>query len=288
MKIGAHVSASGGIDKSIDRAQEIGAEAIQLFISPPQGWRRTNHTDEAISAFKKKISDYEIGPIFFHGIYLINLATEKKENLDKAIDSLIYNMNFAKEIGAQGVIFHVGSHKGAGIDAVIDQIVESLQKILSKSPDNGVWLCMENNAGHGNQIGSNFEELALILDKVADERLKICLDTCHLLASGYDITQQHTLDIVMDNFEKIIGLDKLVAVHANDAKAGLGSKLDRHENIGEGHIGMSGWKTIIAHDAFKKVPFFLEVPGFVDKKGPDLENVQRLQVIRDSLNISSD
>ena len=116
MKIGAHVSASGGIDKSIDRAQEIGAEAIQLFISPPQGWRRTNHTDEAISAFKKKISDYEIGPIFFHGIYLINLATEKKENLDKAIDSLIYNMNFAKEIGAQGVIFHgfidVGLERG--------------------------------------------------------------------------------------------------------------------------------------------------------------------------------
>ncbi len=285
MKIGAHVSSSGGIDKAIDRAEDIQAEAVQLFITPPQGWAKTNHSDESIGSFRSKAEVANIGPVFFHGIYLINLATDNKTNLEKSIDSLVYYMNFAKRLGAQGVIFHTGSHKGAGLDAVFDQIVDSFNKVLDKSPSEGVSLCIENNAGHGNQIGSNFDELGEIISAVGDDRLNVCLDTCHLLASGYDIRDKKSLDKVMLQFDEKIGIQRLVAVHANDAKSDLGSNLDRHENIGDGFIGMDGWETIVSHESFREVPFFLEVPGIKGRTGPDLENVLRLKTIRDRLDI---
>ena len=283
MKIGAHVSSSGSIDKAIDRAVAIQAEAIQLFITPPQGWAKTNHSDESISSFKSKAEIANMGPVFFHGIYLINLATDNETNLEKSIDSLIYYMNFAKNLGAQGVIFHTGSHKGAGLDTVFNQIIDSLNRILDKSPRDGVLLCIENNAGHGNQIGSTFDELGEIIGAVGDDRLRVCLDTCHLLASGYDIRNKKSLDNVMSLFDEKIGIKRLAAVHANDAKSDLGSNLDRHENIGDGFIGMDGWETIVSHESFREVPFFLEVPGIKGRTGPDLENVLRLKTIRDQL-----
>ena len=285
MKIGAHVSSSGSIDKAIDRAVAIQAEAIQLFITPPQGWAKTNHSDESISSFKSKAEIANMGPVFFHGIYLINLATDNETNLEKSIDSLIYYMNFAKNLGAQGVIFHTGSHKGAGLDAVFNQIIDSLNRILDKSPSDGVSLCIENNAGHGNQIGSTFDELGEIIGAVGDDRLRVCLDTCHLLASGYDIRNKKSLDNVMSLFDEKIGIKRLAAVHANDAKSDLGSNLDRHENIGDGFIGMDGWETIVSHESFREVPFFLEVPGIKGRTGPDLENVLRLKTIRDQVDM---
>jgi|TARA_B100001750_G_scaffold247563_1_gene273756 deoxyribonuclease-4 len=286
MKIGAHVSSSGGIDKSIGRAEDIQAEAIQLFITPPQGWAKTKHTEESIISFRSKRENSNIGPVFFHGIYLINLATDNAVNLDKSIDSLIYYMNFAEKLGAQGVIFHIGSHKGAGLEAVFPQIIDSFNKILDGSPSDGVSLCIENNAGHGNQIGSNFDELGEIIGAVGDDRLQVCLDTCHLLASGYDIREKDSLSKVMMQFDEKVGAERLVAVHANDAKSDLGSNLDRHENIGDGFIGLDGWEAIIGNKSFENVPFFLEVPGIKGRTGPDLENVLRLKKIRDSLGVS--
>lgn len=280
MRIGAHVSAAGGIDKAIDRAQAIGAEAIQIFPSPPQGWRITNHKQEAVDAFVRKADATGIFPVFFHGVYLINLATESEENRAKGIQSLTHYMNFAPQVGAKGVIFHIGSHKGPGLDAVMDRVVGSIEAVLQASPPEGVWLCLENNAGQGQQIGASFEELGRIVAAVGDDRLRICLDTCHTLASGYDITKSDTLSSVIDEFDASIGLERLVAVHANDSKSVLGGNLDRHENIGEGHIGLDGWKAILAHPAFQDIPFFLEVPGMDGKGGPDKENVDRLKAIR--------
>ena len=287
MRIGAHVSAAGGIDKAIDRAKDIGAEAIQLFASPPQGWRITAHKKEAVEAFRRKAEEADIAPAFFHGVYLINLATENEDNLAKGIDSLVHCMNFASEIGVKGVIFHVGSHKGVGLEAVIDRVIGAISTVLQRSPKEGVWLCLENNAGQGQQIGARFEDLGRILSMVGDDRLRVCLDTCHSLASGYDITTPDTLSHVMSEFDSAIGLDRLAAIHANDSKGELGGNLDRHENIGDGHIGMDGWRTILAHPPFRDIPFFLEVPGMDGKSGPDKENVSRLKALRDEVGVSA-
>ena len=194
---------------------------------------------------------------------------------------LVSNMSAAGEIGAEGVIFHGGSHKGKGFDAVLNQAANCLTQVLEKSPDN-VWLCLENSAGMGAHIGSSFREIGRILRVVDHPNLKVCLDTEHCFAAGYNLAVPEELDKVIAEFDSEIGLDKLVAVHANDAKVELGSGVDRHENIGEGYIGISGFESILGNTAFKNVPFFLEVPGF-DGNGPDKENLDRLKTIRSSI-----
>src|SRR3989344_35285 len=309
-KVGAHVSAAGSIDLSFERAQAIGADCTQIFISPPQRWLETNHSQEVIDRYKSRQVETNIGPNFIHGTYLINLGTENQENLKKAIGWLTYALNRAGELGITGVIFHTGSHKGVGFDEVLPQIVKSIKQILKQTTvipskegiqktdsgseeaklatlrsmdsrlhgndDNNPFLILENAAGAGNVIGDKFEELAVILKEVGDPRLKICLDTCHTFVSGYDIKSKAGLDKTLEEFDKLIGLDKLVAIHANDAKFDIGSNRDRHANIGEGFIGKDGFKNLVNHPKLKDIPFILEVPGFADT-GPDKENVNILK-----------
>lgn len=277
MKLGAHVSASGGLSKSIDRALNIGAEAIQIFASSPRAWRFNYPKPEEVDLFKNKSEQSGIGPCYIHGSYLVNIGGSG-DQLQKSIDCLVSNMTVAGEIGAEGVIFHGGSHKGKGFDAVLDQAASCLTQVLEKSPDN-VWLCLENSAGMGAHIGSSFQEIGRILNAVNHPNLKVCLDTEHCFAAGYNLAVPEELDKVMTEFDSEVGLGKLVAVHANDAKVEFGSGVDRHENIGEGFIGLSGFESIIGNEAFKDVPFFLEVPGF-DGNGPDKKNLDRLKTIR--------
>ena len=280
MKLGAHVSASGGVSKSIDRALDIGAEAIQIFASSPRAWKFNHPKPEEVERFRKKSEESGIGPCYIHGSYLVNIGGSE-DQLQKSIDCLVNNMSAAGEIGAEGVIFHGGSHKGKGFDAVLNQAANCLTQVLEKSPDN-VWLCLENSAGMGAHIGSSFREIGRILRVVDHPNLKVCLDTEHCFAAGYNLAVPEELDKVIAEFDSEIGLDKLVAVHANDAKVELGSGVDRHENIGEGYIGISGFESILGNTAFKDVPFFLEVPGF-DGNGPDKENLDRLKTIRSSI-----
>ena len=280
MKLGAHVSASGGVSKSIDRALDIGAEAIQIFASSPRAWKFNHRKPEEVERFRKKSEESGIGPCYIHGSYLVNIGGSE-DQLQKSIDCLVNNMSAAGEIGAEGVIFHGGSHKGKGFDAVLNQAANCLTQVLEKSPDN-VWLCLENTAGMGSHIGSSFREIGRILRVVDHPNLKVCLDTEHCFAAGYNLAAPEELDKVIAEFDSEIGLDKLVAVHANDAKVELGSGVDRHENIGEGYIGISGFESILGNTAFKNVPFFLEVPGF-DGNGPDKENLDRLKTIRSSI-----
>ena len=280
MKLGAHVSASGGVSKSIDRALDIGAEAIQIFASSPRAWKFNHPKPEEVERFRKKSEESGIGPCYIHGSYLVNIGGSE-DQLQKSIDCLVNNMSAAGEIGAEGVIFHGGSHKGKGFDAVLNQAANCLTQVLEKSPDN-VWLCLENSAGMGSHIGSSFREIGRILRVVDHPNLKVCLDTEHCFAAGYNLAVPEELDKVIAEFDSEIGLDKLVAVHANDAKVKLGSGVDRHENIGEGYIGISGFESILGNTAFKNVPFFLEVPGF-DGNGPDKENLDRLKTIRSSI-----
>ena len=284
MKLGAHVSTSGGLQKAIERATNIGAEAIQIFASSPRAWRLRQPDDETAEEFRR-LSELENGsPCYIHGSYLVNIGGSS-DQIEKSIDSLVNNMQAAAKIGAEGVIFHGGSHKGKGFDNVFDQAVDTLQKVLELSPDN-VWLCLENSAGMGAHIGSSFQEMGALISGVNHPNLKVCLDTEHLFAAGYNIASPRELKEVMKEFDAEIGLDKLVAVHANDSKVELGAGVDRHENIGDGHIGTDGFKCIMAEPSFKNVPFFLEVPGF-DGEGPDKKNLDLLKEIRKTLECKS-
>ena len=283
MKIGAHVSTAGGLSNAFDRASNIGAEAIQIFASSPRAWKFNQPKEEEVNLFKEKMEQTGIWPCYIHGSYLVNIGGDPSQ-IEKSIESLTNNMSVAGKIGAEGVIFHGGSHKGKGFHNIVKQASECLKRVLDNSPEN-VWLCLENSAGMGSHIGSSFEEMGELIHLVQNDNLKVCLDTEHMFAAGYDLTNSDEVPRIMERFDEEIGLSKLVAVHANDSKVELGSGVDRHENIGDGFIGIDGFKSLMNDPSFEKVPFFLEVPGF-DSKGPDEININLLKSIRTDLGIN--
>ncbi|MQG73915.1 MAG: deoxyribonuclease IV [SAR202 cluster bacterium] len=279
MRIGAHVSASGGIDKAIDRAVEIGAECVQIFPSAPQTWTFRAPPEESVLSFLEKTKEFDVGPNFLHGIYLVNLGSPQPENLNKSRAALVNYLNVASMIGAQGVIFHSGSHKGVGFKSVLSQTVERMTEVLDASPSD-TQLIIENCAGMGNQIGASFSEIGQIMKGLASPRVKVCLDTQHSFAAGYDVRSREGLERTLEEFDAEVGLEHLVAVHANDSKIPFAGGVDRHENIGFGSIGIEGFQCIMEHPALAEIPFLLEVPG-IERKGPDRENVDVLKRIRD-------
>ena len=282
MRLGAHVSTAGGLQSAVDRAEAIGAETLQMFASSPRAWAFRPVPEEQVLAFRERSEATGISPAFLHASYLVNVGGTP-DLVRKSIDSLSDHMNVAGQIGAAGVIFHGGSHKGVGFDAILGQAVSALQEVLSRSPAD-VWLIVENSAGMGSHVGSSFDEIGRLIDGIGSPRVMVCLDTQHSFAAGYNLADPEGVDAAMDEFDREIGLSKLVAVHANDTKVELDSGVDRHENIGEGHIGLSGFEVIMGHPTFRDVPFLLEVPG-EDKKGPDKQNLDRLKAIRDRLGI---
>ena len=278
MKIGAHVSTAGGISKAVGRGVEIGCETIQIFGSSPQGWAFKPTSGDEVEAFRQSVAEAGMGPVFLHAIYLINLGTPKEDILEKGVQSLINYMGLASDIGATGVIVHPGSHGGAGYEAVFPQTVSSIQRVLEHSPE-GPYLMLENMAGMGQHIGAKFEDLGQILKAVDSPRLRICLDTQHCFAAGYDMTTRQGIEAMIAELDRDVGVANLMAVHANDSKRPCGSGVDRHDNIGEGFIGEDGFAAIMENPAFQDVPFLLEVPGF-EGKGPDRQNIDVLKVIR--------
>ena len=282
MRLGAHVGTSGGVDTAIDRATEMGAETIQLFASTPRAWAFRSPPDEKVAAFREKAAAAGVSPTFLHGSYLVNVGGAP-DIVEKSIDSLTDHLNVAGRLGAAGVIFHGGSHKGVGFDGVLGQAAAALKQVLANSPPD-VWLIIENSAGMGAHIGASFREIGTLMEAIDDARVMVCLDTQHMMAAGYDIGSGDGIETALQEFEEQIGLSRLVAVHANDSKVELGAGVDRHENIGEGHLGVRGFETIMGHPAFREVPFILEVPG-PDKKGPDKDNLDRLKSIRSRLDI---
>jgi deoxyribonuclease-4 len=281
MRIGAHVRSGGGVFNAIDNALAMGCETIQIFSGSPQAWRRKNYTATEVEKYKERASETGIAPAFIHGLYLVNLASQNPDFLAKSYEALTAEMQAAHLIGAKGVIFHLGSHKGSGYEGCFQQVVDYVRKVVDATPDD-TWLILENNAGMGGGIGSNFAELGRILRESGSDRVRVCMDTQHAFASGYDVKTRPGLDKAMDEFDREVGLDRLVAVHANDSKSPLGGGLDRHENIGDGQIGREGFANILSHPAFADVPFLLEVPGY-DDKGPDKANVDTLKAIRDEV-----
>ncbi len=279
MRIGAHVSGSGGLDKAIDRALDIGAECIQLFPSAPQGWGFKVPDELVVAEFKRKAFENDIGPNVFHAIYLVSLGADDPNLVQRGKASLTKYMNVAGDLGVRGVIFHLNSHKGRGFEGVFGQVVDGIREVLAQSPSD-VELVLENSAGMGNHIGSKFAEIGAFVRELADPRVQVCLDTQHSFAAGYDLRTKESVEAVMDEFDREIGLERLVAVHCNDSKPELGGALDRHENIGEGHLGLGAFESVLAHPAFADVPFYLEVPGY-EGKGPDAQNVSALKSVRE-------
>lgn len=275
MQLGAHVSTSGGIHTAIDRTEAMDGDCVQIFTQSPRAWRPTNHDPANFERFKERRAEAGIGAVVCHALYLINLASPDEEIYEKSVAALENTVDVGCAIDADGVVFHVGSHLGSGFDAGLERVVPALRKALKRCSDT-TWLLMENTAGAGGTIGRSIEELAALYDALdAHDRLGICLDSCHLYASGYDVTDRKELDRVLREVDERIGLDRLRALHANDSKAPLGSNRDRHDNIGAGLLG-EDLGVFLAHPKLQKLPAFLEVPG-KDGHGPDAEQVRKLK-----------
>lgn len=283
MIIGAHVSAAGGASKAIARAEEIGAEGMQIFASSPRAWKSAAIADAEAEKFKAEVKRAGLGPTVLHGKYLCALGAENPELFEKSVTALTADMQAAEQLGALGVIFHPASHRGQGFDAVLDQFAEGVKRILASAPGEAL-LMLETSAGSGDHIGSKFSELGRIIKAVNDPRVAVCIDTQHAWAAGNDVASPEGLKKMLDDFESEIGLDLLRAIHANDSKKELGSAVDRHDNIGEGLIGREGFVNMMSNPAFRDVPFYLEVPG-TEKSGPDKPNVDALKEIRAELGI---
>jgi deoxyribonuclease-4 len=283
VRIGAHVSSAGGPHLVFERARAIGAEAVQLFISAPQQWKLPALTDEQVDLFQRQREAAGM-PAFFHGVYLINLGSQDEALLARSVASLKAYRHYAGRMGVVGTIFHVGSHLGAGFEeALVGRIASMLTEVLADEPGNPSLLILENNAGQGNCIGGKFAELGAIIRATGGHpSVAVCLDTCHAYAMGYDLATTEGCSAAMAEFDREIGFARLVAVHANDTKQPIGTFRDRHENIGEGYLGIAGFRTLMAHPAFRDVPFLLEVPGF-GGAGPDAKNIRRLKKIRTEL-----
>ncbi|HEY5160148.1 MAG TPA: deoxyribonuclease IV [Gaiellaceae bacterium] len=274
MLIGAHVSASGGLDKALERMQEIGAEAAQIFVQSPRTWRPTKHKPETIERFKSERS--RLGaPVFAHALYLVNLASPNEDLYRRSVETMCTTMDVACRIEADGVIFHVGSHQGTGFESAVDRVAAAMEEILEHANDR-TWLLMENSAGAGGTIGRSLEELATLYKRLGRHpRLGLCLDSCHLYVSGWDVTERAELDRLVAELDRQIGIDKLRALHVNDAKAPLGSNRDRHENIGQGVMGEK-LGVFISHPAFAELPALLETPGS-GGHGPGADQVTALR-----------
>jgi deoxyribonuclease-4 len=275
MLFGAHVSSAGGIDTAIDRIEKIGGDCVQVFTQSPRMWRPTNHKPEAIERFKTRRNEAGIGDVVCHALYLCNVATVDDVVYDKSVATMRATVDVACAIEADAVIFHVGSHLGAGFDAGVARVAAALEQILERCSGD-TWLLMENSAGAGGTIGRSLDELATLVDALGRHpRLGLCLDSCHLYVSGVDVTDPAVVDGLVRELETTVGLDRLRALHVNDAAAPLGSNRDRHANILEGELG-EGLGAFLAHASFQQLPVYLEVPG-KDKKGPDAAELRKLR-----------
>jgi deoxyribonuclease-4 len=272
---GAHVSTSGGIHTAIDRAEAIGAESVQIFTQSPRAWRPTNHDPANFERFKERRAEAGIDGVVCHALYLVNLATPDETVYGKSVATLENTVDVACAIEADGVVFHVGSHLGAGFEAGLGHVVPALRRALERCSDT-TWLLIENSAGAGGTIGRSVDELAVLVDELdRHPRLGVCLDSCHLWVSGVDVTDRAVLDACVDEVDERIGLDRLRALHVNDAAAPLGSNRDRHANMLDGEMGEK-LGAFLAHPRLQGLPTILEVPG-PDGHGPDASEIQKLK-----------
>jgi deoxyribonuclease-4 len=275
MKIGVHISISGGIEKSFIKAKKIGCDTFQIFTRNPRSWNFKELTDEVISKFKTNLKNYKINPIYSHLPYLANLASPDVEISKKSISSLKNELNRCDILGIPYVVTHLGSPKDKtkedGMLKIISALNDSLKKYNGKCK-----ILLENTAGKNQKLGSCLTDICAIIKKVDyADKVGLCFDTCHAFVSGYDIRRLDVIDKLLSEINSAIGLKKLLLVHCNDAKTDLGSGLDRHEHIGLGKIGESGFRTLLRDKRLSKVPFICETP--VDDRRNDEGNLNYIR-----------
>lgn len=274
-KIGAHVSASGGKYKALERVAEIGGNCLQLFSGSPRVWAKPKLESIDTDKFFATQQELNISPVFTHALYLVNLASDKPENVEKSVNSLIYELQFDSLIKGAGVVVHLGSHTGRGWDAVKDQVADRIQFILKNTPENSTFL-IENSAGQKGKLCSDLAEIRWLLDQVDSPRLGWCFDTCHGFCAGYALGSEG--NSVEETISKLKLWSTLKCIHVNDSRDDFDSGRDRHANIGDGNIPLDDLKHFLNLKQVKKIPIITEVPG-VDKKGPDKKNIDRLKKI---------
>ena len=279
MLIGAHVSLAGGLPKAIERGEALGARAIQIFNQSPRQWRPTAYGEEDIAAFREAVAKSSIEAVLVHAVYLLNCASEDADIRARTLTSLIHSLHVGRQIGAQGVVLHPGSAKTGDVSQAIARAGATIAEALKESE--GCPLHLENTAGTGGTLGRSIEELSsLIAAAGGDKRLGLCLDSCHLLASGYDIRTRAGMDGLIAQVSEQVGLERLGSLHFNDSQTPLGSNRDRHANAGEGELGKEGCMVFLSTPAFEDLACVLETPG-VERSGPTQGEVALLLKLRE-------
>ena len=270
--VGAHVSTSGGVFNGIDHGEEIGATVIQIFSKNQTRWVSKPLSDIDVEKFKESWKNSAIVEIVIHGSYLINLASPDPVVLEKSRNAFLDEVERAEQLGIRHLIFHPGSHLKMGEETGLKKIAESLNRVIEKTANDSVRLLLETTAGQGTNLGYKFEQLATIINLVdAKNRVGVCLDTAHIFAAGYDIRSRENYEDAWKTFDNILGMDTLYAIHANDSKKEMDSRVDRHENIGEGLIGEETFRLMMNDPRLKKIPKVLETPGGLEEHKRNLE-----------------
>ena len=281
--LGAHMSIEGGVFNAPLRGKKIGCDVIQIFTKNNNRWESKKITDKEITAFKENQNRAGIKAVASHDAYLINLASPNKDVYKKSLIAFYDEMQRAEALGLPYLVFHPGAHLGEGEDMGVKQIADSINLLLSKKPKINLILLLETTAGQGTNIGWRFEQLAKIINLIEQkEKMGVCIDTCHIFAAGYDITTEEGYTKTFEEFDKIIGLKKLKLFHLNDSKKGLASRVDRHEHIGKGMLGLKAFRMLMNDKRFKDIPMILETP-----KGKEMEEDKiNLSTLRSLINTS--
>jgi deoxyribonuclease-4 len=277
LKLGAHESIAGGMHKAFDRAQSVGCDAVQIFVKPNRAWAVKPLTTEDVDLFKAKAVGTDIQPVVGHASYLLNLGTPDDILWKKSIDTLIVELERCEVLGVPYLVLHPGAHVSTGEKAGLARITQALGDVHAGTPGFHTQILLETTSGQGSSLGHRFEHLAWLMDNAPEgERLGVCLDTCHVFAAGYELRTPDGYAATMDEFDHVVGLERLRAIHLNDSKGDLGSRKDRHDHIGKGHIGLEGFRHILNDTRLAGLPALLETP-----KSDDLhEDRENLSVLR--------
>ena len=273
MRLGLHLSIMGSIDKVVDRAVERGCNTLQMFSRNPRGWRSRELNSGEVESFRLKVKKSGIWPIFIHTPYLLNLASPKADVYRKSVDALKNELRRAAELDVPYVVTHLGSHLGHGKRKGSTRIEDAISGAFS-AVENDAVLLLENTAGTRNSMGSSFEDIECIISGIEDRgRVGVCFDTCHAFAAGHDLVSRGAVEHTLRRFDETIGLKELKLVHLNDSKGGLGSRIDRHEHIGMGKIGETGFRNILK-SRLGQLPLILETP--IDERRSDIQNLRKV------------
>jgi deoxyribonuclease-4 len=279
MLIGAHVSNSGGLAKAVGRGVELGADSIQIFNQSPRMWKPTAYGEESFAEFRAAMDDSRIGAVVIHAVYLINCASEDPEIREKSLASLKQSLSVGAGIAAAGVVLHAGSALKGDVSTAITRAGEVIAEALAETEH--CPLHLEDTAGAGGTLGRSFAELAGLIEAGGSSpRLGVCLDSCHLLASGYDVRSVDSLDMVLDELADTVGIERLGSLHVNDSLTKLGSNRDRHAAPGTGEIGAEGLSVFLSDPRFEDLPVIMET-GSAEKGGATAADLELLAELRD-------